>query len=214
MQTWSVVIPVKPVSVGKSRLRGAVPEDAHERLALALARDTVAAVLACPEVGEVLVVTDDPVVAGVVTALGARVAPDAPAAGLNPAIRYGESGLPARSWRAALTADLPALRPEELGAALRAASVAPERRRFASDAPGVGTVLLTAPPGVPLDPRFGGPSAAAHAASGAVPLTGDWPSLRRDVDTGADLSAAHRLGVGAHTSALVAAPCGPGSIPC
>ncbi|GAB7050567.1 2-phospho-L-lactate guanylyltransferase [Catenuloplanes indicus] len=213
MQRWAVVIPVKPVSVGKSRLRGAVPAAAHERLALALARDTVAAVLSCPEVGEVLVVTDDPAVAEVVTGLGARVAPDTPAAGLNPAIRYGESGLPARSWRAAITADLPALRPAELSAALRAAAEPPARRRFAADAPGVGTVLLTAPPGVPLDPRFGGPSAAAHAASGAVALSGDWPSLRRDVDTGADLDAAHRLGVGTHTGALVPAPCGPASTP-
>jgi 2-phospho-L-lactate/phosphoenolpyruvate guanylyltransferase len=209
-----VVIPVKPVSVGKSRLRGAVPEASHEALALALARDTVAAVLACPEVAEALVVTDDPVVAEVVTALGARVTPDTPAAGLNPAIRYGESGFSARSWRAALTADLPALRPSELAAALRAAAEAPARRRFAADAPGIGTVLLTAPPGVPLDPRFGGPSAAAHAASGAVALTGDWPSLRRDVDTGADLDAAHRLGVGAHTGALAPTPCGPGAAPC
>ncbi len=208
-----MVIPVKPVSVGKSRLRGAVPEASHEALALALARDTVAAVLACPEVGEALVVTDDPVVAEVVTALGARVAPDAPGNGLNPAIRYGESGFPARSWRAALTADLPALRPAELAAALRAAAGTPLRRRFAADAPGTGTVLLTAPPGVPLDPRFGGPSAAAHAASGALALTGDWPTLRRDVDTEADLDAAAHLGVGAHTTALAPAPCGPAT-PC
>lgn len=199
---WAVVIPVKPVSVGKSRLRGAVPETEHERLALALAQDTIAAVRACAEVAEVLVVTDDPAVAGVAVSLGARVAPDAPAAGLNPAIRYGESGLSARAWRAALTADLPALRPRELAEALRAATAEPRSRRFLADAPGTGTVLLTAPPGTPLDPRFGGPSAAAHAASGALPLTGDWPSLRRDVDTGADLDAAHHLGVGMHTRAM------------
>ncbi|MGW1453349.1 2-phospho-L-lactate guanylyltransferase, partial [Micromonospora sp. NPDC002411] len=71
--------------------------------------------------------------------------------------------------------------------------------------PGSGTVLLTAPPGVPLDPRFGVGSAVAHAASGALPLTGDWPSLRRDVDTPTDLATAIRLGLGPHTAALVAA---------
>jgi 2-phospho-L-lactate guanylyltransferase len=64
-------------------------------------------------------------------------------------------------------------------------------------------VLLTAPPGVPLDPRFGIGSAAAHAGSGAVELTGDWPALRRDVDTPDDLWAVLSLGAGTHTAALL-----------
>ena len=55
-----------------------------------------------------------------------------------------------------------------------------------------------------LDPRFGGDSAAAHARSGALPLTGSWPGLRRDVDTGADLQGAVRLGTGRHTTAVLA----------
>ncbi|MEV6813934.1 2-phospho-L-lactate guanylyltransferase, partial [Micromonospora sp. NPDC051296] len=78
----------------------------------------------------------------------------------------------------------------------------PGVRRFVADAPGTGTVLLAAPPGVPLDPRFGPDSAAAHLASGAHPLAGDWPSLRRDVDTAGDLAAALRLGLGPRTAAL------------
>ena len=57
---WTAVIPVKPLDGAKSRLRGAVPDGQHAELALALVRDTVAAVLACPAVGDVLVVTDDP----------------------------------------------------------------------------------------------------------------------------------------------------------
>jgi 2-phospho-L-lactate guanylyltransferase len=31
-------------------------------------------------------------------------------------------------------------------------------------------------------------------------LVGDWPSLRRDVDTAADLAAAERLGLGPYTA--------------
>ena len=58
--------------------------------------------------------------------------------------------------------------------------------------------------GAALEPRFGGGSAARHRASGAVPLDGAWPSLRRDVDTAADLAAALHLGVGAHTRAALA----------
>jgi 2-phospho-L-lactate guanylyltransferase len=52
---------------------------------------------------------------------------------------------------------------------------------------------------VPLAPRFGPGSAAAHLASGARRLAGDWPTLRRDIDTGADLEAGKDLGLGAHT---------------
>ncbi|WP_026275744.1 2-phospho-L-lactate guanylyltransferase [Salinispora tropica] len=200
-QVWTVVVPVKRLDAAKSRLRGALPGRPHEALALALAVDTVEAVRACSVVAEVLVVTDDQAVAAATGAAGARVVPDRPAAGLNPAFRYG-AAVAGDGWVAGLTADLPALRPVELAAALSAARSGPTNRRYVPDAPGTGTVLLAAPPGMPLDPRFGGNSAAAHAASGALPLLGDWPSLRRDVDTAADLAAATRLGLGAHTAPL------------
>ncbi|MCO1596160.1 2-phospho-L-lactate guanylyltransferase [Micromonospora sp. RHAY321] len=199
---WAVVVPVKRLAAAKSRLRGALPGVPHEELALALAADTVRAVLACPAVAEALVVTDDARVAAVARAAGARVLADEPDAGLNAAFRHGAAGATA-GWVAGLTADLPALRPAELtGALLAARSGRSGVRRFVPDAPGTGTVLLAAPPGVPLEPRFGVGSAAAHAASGALPLTGDWPSLRRDVDTAADLAAAALLGLGPRTAAL------------
>ncbi|HEY7273703.1 MAG TPA: 2-phospho-L-lactate guanylyltransferase [Actinoplanes sp.] len=206
-EDWTAVIPVKPLDGAKSRLRGAVPDGRHADLALALVRDTVAAVLACPAVRDVLVVTDDPAAARVSAALGARVEPDRPAAGLNAAVRFGADVITGVARpRAALAADLPALRPDELAAALGLA----RRRSFVADAEGSGTVLLAAPPGVPLDPRFGAGSAAAHAASGAEALTGDWPGLRRDVDTAADLRAVLELGVGPYTSAVLCDHAGHG----
>ncbi|WBB47167.1 2-phospho-L-lactate guanylyltransferase [Verrucosispora sp. WMMA2044] len=202
-QPWTVVVPVKRLAAAKTRLRGGLPGVPHQDLALALAADTLAAVRACPVVSEVLVVTDDARVAGEARSGGARILPDVADAGLNAAFRHGAAGVV--GWVAGLTADLPALRPAELAAALRAAFTGPRGvRRFVADAPGTGTVLLAAPPGVPLDPRFGPDSAAAHAASGARPLTGDWPSLRRDVDTADDLAAAARLGLGPRTTALTA----------
>jgi len=200
--TWAVVLPVKPPAAGKSRLRGALPGVPHEALALALALDTAGAALACPEVAEVIAVTDDPAAAAELAALGARTVPDTPADGLNAAFAHGARAARAGNI-AALAADLPALAAGELAAALRAAATGPAVRRYAADAPGTGTVLLTAPPGVPLDPRFGAGSAAAHAASGAVPLDGRWPTLRRDVDTAADLTAAAALGLGPRTARLV-----------
>ncbi|WFE96804.1 2-phospho-L-lactate guanylyltransferase [Micromonospora sp. WMMD987] len=211
---WVLVVPVKRLRAAKSRLRGALPAVPHEELALALAADTVGAALACPAVAEVLVVTADPRVAATAGAAGARVVPDRPDAGLNAALRHGVDAVVTDgdrgAWVAALTADLPALRPAELAAALHAVTTGPPGvRRFVADAPGTGTVLLTAPPGVSLDPRFGVGSAAAHRASGAVPLTGPWPSLRRDVDTAADLADAARLGLGPATRALTGVAVGP-----
>lgn len=200
--TWAVVVPVKRLDAAKSRLRGALDGVPHEQLALALAQDTVSAALASPSVAQVVAVTDDRTVRAALRSLGARVVPDEPGSGLNAAFTFGASFVTG-SWVAALAADLPALRPTDLGAALWAAGRR-EVRRFAADAPGTGTVLLTAPPGIPLDPRFGVDSAARHAASGALALTGPWPTLRRDVDTRADFAAAARLGLGAHTAALSA----------
>ncbi|MEU5914075.1 2-phospho-L-lactate guanylyltransferase [Micromonospora sp. NPDC047527] len=204
---WAVVVPVKRLSAAKSRLRGALSGVPHEELALALAADTLRAVLACPAVAEALVVTDDARVAAAARAAGARVLPDQPDAGLNAAFRHGAAHT-GSGWVAGLTADLPALRPAELAGALLAARTGHDGvRRFVADAPGTGTVLLAAPPGVDLDPRFGVGSAVAHTASGALPLTGDWPSLRRDVDTADDLATAARLGLGPRTAALLAGGC-------
>ncbi|WP_030436152.1 2-phospho-L-lactate guanylyltransferase [Actinoplanes subtropicus] len=200
VRDWMAVIPVKRLSAAKSRLRGAVPAARHADLALAMVRDTVSAVLAGAAVAELVVVTDDPVAAAAVTALGARVVPDRPAADLNAAMRFGADEVAGLGrFRAVLAGDLPALRPEELDEALGSAA----GRSFVADAAGSGTVLLAAPPGEPLDPRFGLGSAVAHATSGATPLDGDWPGLRQDVDTPADLARVLALGAGRHTCALL-----------
>jgi 2-phospho-L-lactate/phosphoenolpyruvate guanylyltransferase len=195
-----VVVPAKRLAVAKTRLRpltSGAPEP-HAALVLALLADTVAAALACPVVDTVLVVTDDPAAAAEVTRLGAGTVADEPDDGHNPALEHGahSAGGPAV---AALSSDLPALRPDELAAALTAAERAP--RCFVADAQGTGTTLLTAV-GTALRPAFGPESAAAHRSGGAVELTGAWPGLIRDVDTEADLRAAVRLGVGPRTAPL------------
>lgn len=201
VRDWTAVIPVKRLNEAKSRLRGAVPPARHADLALAMVRDTVTAVLAGQAIADLVVVTDDPEVTSAVAELGGRVVADRPAGDLNAAMRYGAdevAGLD-RS-RAVLAGDLPALRPGELDEALAASA---GRRGFVADAAGTGTVLLTAPPGEKLDPRFGAGSAQAHESSGARPLDGRWPGLRHDVDTPADLATVAALGPGRYTRALL-----------
>jgi 2-phospho-L-lactate guanylyltransferase len=225
---WTVLLPVKVLARAKSRL-AVLAGDRRGDLALALASDTVTAVLACPAVARVVVVTSDPVAGPLLAALGAIVVADEPAdladslgppdvtpspgdLGvqdlLNAALRHG-AAVAARRWPgtglAALTADLPALSPAELAAALRAAGTAPGGAAFMPDAAGVGTTLYAVPPGGEFLPLFGGASRARHAAAGATELgLAGMTGLRRDVDTPDDLREALALGVGPFTRAVAA----------
>lgn len=194
--------------VAKSRLARSTGDLLRRQLALAFAQDTVAAALACPVVRDVVVVTDDPLAAAELAALGARTVPDSPAAGLNAALAHGARAVRAgrpRADIAALNADLPALRPAELARVLTAAGAFP--RAFLADAAEIGTTLLAARAGSELNPAFGGASRDRHLSTGAreIVLTGV-DSVRRDVDTGEDLLAAAVLGLGPHTARRHAAP--------
>jgi 2-phospho-L-lactate guanylyltransferase len=200
---WTVVLPVKVLANAKSRL-AVLAGSRRADLALALASDTVAAVVACPEVARVLVVTSDATAGSRLAALGALLVPDEPGDGLNAALRHGASVAAARwpgSGVAALAADLPALRPAELGLALRAAAAAVGGAAFVSDADAIGTTMYAVAPGVVFRPMFGGASRARHASAGAVELSLEGvPGLRRDVDTPEDLRAALALGAGFRTA--------------
>jgi 2-phospho-L-lactate guanylyltransferase len=209
---WSLVIPVKVLARAKSRLTELAGPRRPE-LALALAADTVAAATGCPEVAAVIVVSDDPAAAAELTGLGALVIPDDPDDGLNPALRHGAAAaaeLRPEAGTGALAADLPALRPAELGRALRAAANWPEA--FVPDAAGSGTTLYTTVPGSRFEPRFGPGSRLAHLTAGAAELdiTGI-SSLRRDVDTAGDLGSAARLGLGPHTAPIAVELLRPGN---
>lgn len=195
---WSVVVPVKHASRGKSRLADAGTD--RPALARAIALDTLDAVVACPLVAEVLVVTDDEVLAASLPA-DVHVVTD-PVAGLNAAVAAGIAAT-TLSARAALLGDLPALRPDDLGEALTAASTV--ARAVVADAEGTGSTLVTAAPGTPWSSAFGAGSFAAHRAQGCEALdVPDASTLRRDVDTLEQLHAAAALGLGPRTSAMLA----------
>ncbi len=179
MQLWTVLIPLKRLEAAKTRLRGALPGVPHDDLVLALARSTVAAARQSPLVRRTAVITNQ-------SGLDAETIPDLHG-DLNEAIR--EAARLITGPVAVIPADLPALRPQELTEALALA----EQRSFVPDTEGTGTVLLACPKGL-LDPHFGPGSALRHEQSGAVRLHGAWPTLRRDVDTAADLAAVEALG--------------------
>jgi 2-phospho-L-lactate guanylyltransferase len=201
-----LVIPLKTLARAKSRLADTADDGVRPGLALAFAQDTVAAALACPAVGDVAVVTDDALAGRELRALGAWIVPDEPRGGLNAALAHAAAVV--RSARpesalAALNADLPALRPQELARVLDAAAEFP--RAFLADAATIGTTLLAARADTELRPAFGPDSRARHRASGAAELPlAEVDSVRQDVDTGEDLRAALALGVGPRTAAAAA----------
>ncbi|WP_104190978.1 2-phospho-L-lactate guanylyltransferase [Cryobacterium sp. Y82] len=205
---WVVVVPIKGSLEAKSRL-GAGPERAA--LADAFALDTVAALVAASAVARVFVVTASARLGALLAGLGAVIVPEVPGAEtgyarLNAAIMQGV--VAARLDQpdanlAVLTGDLPALHPTDLDAAFVLA--AQHTRSVVPDAEGVGTTSLFARSGISFTPQFGVGSCAAHQAAGHVVLDLPPPStLRHDVDTIVDLDVARTLGLGPHTSALLA----------
>jgi 2-phospho-L-lactate guanylyltransferase len=193
--TFALLVPVKALSLAKSRL--AVGGDGErEPLMRAFALDAIAAALQSPAVTQVHVVTDDPGF----EIDGVRRLPDEGDGDLNRALHH--ASLRVRLVDpdlavAAMCADLPSLRADDLTDAL---SVGLTPRWFVADAAGMGTTLLAAGPGVDLEPHFGVGSARRHEESGAAPVRATLASLRCDVDTDDDLAAARALGVGDHTA--------------
>ncbi|WP_221583435.1 2-phospho-L-lactate guanylyltransferase [Microbacterium sp. G2-8] len=198
---WSVVIPVKTTAAGKSRLD--LPGTDRPRLALAIALDTIDAAAKAAHVDEVIAVTSDAdVQAGVDLIPSARWIAD-PGMGLNGAVRAGLERAE-QAPRAAMLGDLPALTSADLDAALDAA--AHHERAFVRDEEGHGSTLVTWRTPVTFESHFGADSAHHHSEAGHEPLDlVAATSLRRDVDTYEQLTAAAELGLGPRTTALLKA---------
>lgn len=212
---WVAIVPVKGTRRAKSRLE---PLSGRAELATAFALDTIAALQAAEQITAVFVVTGCRHVAARVKELGAIVVmedavggppgdiPGQPHDRLNFAVglglaaahdRFPEAGL------AVFTGDLPALTPADVDAALALADA--QERSVIPDADGTGTTALLARAGIELTPRFGVGSRQAHERKGHVVLDIAADSrIRHDVDRADDLDRAVTLGVGPHTSALLA----------
>jgi 2-phospho-L-lactate guanylyltransferase len=155
---WTVIIPVKPSGLGKSRLE--VPGVDRVALTRAIALDTIAAAATADDVGRVVIVTDDGgLVIQAIDIPGLRFVSEGDVVGLNEAVAVGAAtaeGLP----RAALLGDLPSLRSADLSEALQ--SAASVDRGVVPDQEGTGSTLVTARAGVAWKTAFGDDSFARH----------------------------------------------------
>lgn len=202
---WSVVIPLKPLNLAKSRL-DSLPTPLRRALVIAMACDVRDAVLACRSAKEIVIVTGDPRWHSILGTPRLRFVADSPGDTLNDAIRRGAAAC--RTGRplygvAALTADLPALQPAELSQALD--HTAGTSALFVPDAHGEGTTLFAARSHEHFWPQYGDCSRSRHIQAGAQEILRPQRSgIRQDVDTIKDLERAQALGLGHHTRALVA----------
>jgi 2-phospho-L-lactate/phosphoenolpyruvate guanylyltransferase len=192
------LVPVKTADRGKSRIVGI--SDADRRgLVVAFALDTLTVARRTPGVVEVVVVTDDAGIVDLAAHLGCRTLGDR--GDLNGSLRAAArlvGRISPGALAVALCADLPALDAADLHRALDA--VMGDGPCFVADEAGTGTTTYVAAPDR-FDPHFGPASRAAHLAAGAVEITSDVPTLRRDVDTLDDLEALESLGLlGLHTA--------------
>ena len=197
--SYGVVLPLKRLALAKTRLQD-VPDAVRADLVTAFLADTLAAVSSCPAVGGVLVVTDEVPLAHALRVEGVAAVPDGVSGDLNATLVQGAAELLRTRpglRPVALCADLPCLRAADLTRALRSAPG--ETPAFVPDAAGEATTLYTAPTLDRFSPRFGHRSRTAHLAAGASELAAA-PTLRRDVDTPADLAAARALGLGPRTA--------------
>jgi 2-phospho-L-lactate guanylyltransferase len=204
-----VLLAVKRLQWAKTRLEPALTGPLRCATVLGMFVDTITACSLVEAVRSITVITSDESVAAAAQYFGAKVLPEPTCHvhtdPLNMALRAGEAAIARGRNRdsvniAVLQADLPALKPAELAEALSHARSA--RRSFVPDQQGAGTAALFAF-GVELEPRFGANSARLHRRSGAIRLSGDWPGLRRDIDTPYDLVAASLLGLGRATTAAL-----------
>jgi 2-phospho-L-lactate guanylyltransferase len=198
-EAFALLMPVKMLSAAKSRLELDVA--ASRSLMAAFTLDAVAAARRSPFVAQIHLVSDEQELAD---AAGVSLLRDEGGGDLNRALAAAATQVRRQHPRlgiAAMCADLPCLVETDLSLALGSGHSA---RWCVSDAAGTGTTLLVARPGIELVPLFGPGSAQRHLDSGATPVAADVPTLRRDVDTPADLAQAAALGVGPHTAATMA----------
>jgi 2-phospho-L-lactate guanylyltransferase len=191
----AVVVPVRSFEGAKSRLGAVLDAEERRDLVERLLRRTVAAALATPGVTDVVVVSPDPDVLAVASAVGARPLTQQ-SRGLNPALQEARTAI-AADRLLVLPADLPAVTAGDLVQILAAGDAAGTPSVvLAPDRHGRGTnALLLAPPDV-IDFAFGGDSRAAHAwlASSADAAYGEVPGvLALDLDTPDDLLLAEPL---------------------
>jgi 2-phospho-L-lactate guanylyltransferase len=205
---WAVV-PIKEFADAKARLAALLAPDERRALAAAMAEDVLTTLAAVQALAGILVVTVEPIAAGLARRVGAAV--------LEEGARDGHTGAVAsavrflvregRATMLTMPGDLPAITSAEVAATLAAHGAAPAFTIVPShDERGSNAILCSPPDVVPL--RFGDDSFLPHLEAarrrGIAPTIVRQPGIARDIDHPADLFALLRTPPGPRTRALLA----------
>jgi 2-phospho-L-lactate/phosphoenolpyruvate guanylyltransferase len=197
MTIWAIV-PVKPLSRGKSRLATVLNDHERTELNRLLLERTLRTLLELKEVEEVLVVSRDSSALAMAREMGARTVQEDGAPALNTALKRATVVAQVYASRGVLVipADLPLLAPADVLALLERATdppvvvIAPDRREKGTNA------LLLAPSNL-IEYDFGGDSFQRHCArarrAGARLEIVNLPSLGLDLDFPEDLELVRQL---------------------
>ena len=198
-ELYTAVVPIRSWATGKSRL--GLDDAERASLGRAFALDVIDVLHESPAIDRVVVVTSDDDVRAAVA--GCDMVADR-GRGLDDAVAQGGAHVLGQGGTriVVVPSDLPCLTAPALTEVLTQA--ASHTHAFCPDAEGDGTSLVVSNDPATLVTSYGPGSAAAHRASGLVPLLESPPAARRDVDTLAHLRDAESLGVGRRTAAVIA----------
>ena len=193
MNLW-VILPVKSLQQTKSRLGHILSSAERAQLTQTLLIRTLHILNNTPTITEIVVVSQDPIVAKIAAQHDSRCVAEPPGGGLNGAVTTG-AGLATTNGASQLLilpADLPFLSQFELDMLLTEAetAVAPPTLFLCSDEKLEGTNALILPAGVPFRFQYGRNSFHQHqqeaARLGLTCQIMQLPSLQFDLDTAQD----------------------------
>lgn len=185
-----MLIPVKTLALGKSRLSGALSPEHRVRLTEDILRRLFHLLRGERRVDAIAVVSRDPQLRAWLRGRRVRLLPES-GNGLNAALSEARAQLPGAAALLVLPSDLAALSVHDVDAILNAgASPGGRCVVIAPDRHGTGTnALLVRPPGL-IDFQFGPDSAALHAsaarAAGVEPVVYRSESIALDLDSPED----------------------------
>jgi 2-phospho-L-lactate guanylyltransferase len=190
MTPW-LLVPVKGLKLGKSRLAGVLDPPARLALNAFFLHRTLANARVFPGLGRTVVVTDCEHVRAIATEAGVAVVTQSPQSGLNGAAHEGLGVLRQAGAQhvIVLMNDLPTVRPDDL------LGLADRMQRHAvvlcPDKCGTGTNALAMPASATMRMRFGGASLVRHhreaIRAGLAACVHHNRHIALDIDTGPDL---------------------------
>ena len=192
-QAWALV-PVKSLTVGKSRLDAVLSSEQRTALVEAMLEDVLAALKASAAVARTFVVTPDPHIDRIARSFGAEVLRETVAGGYcrsvkDSALRLEELGA---ERLLVIPADVPLIEPAEIAAVVLACESNPSVALVPATADGGTNAICAFPPNA-IDFRFGERSFEAHCAAarerGIAPRILALLGFALDIDRPADLRA-------------------------